>query len=429
MRRLDQHLPGQSPGATSQEAAWNRPAALIDAALEFAARRDITSASALRLIFLIRKAGDKGYAWWKRSSLSKHWHVHETTITRDYKKWAAFGFVKSRPNPFKASSKILIFPWSRAWGESSWNDSEKVASMLPELEQVFRKDCKGATLKRCSDATGCPSSPIYENLKDEREHMPQHHCGEPISPAEVTRQTPNELPEDTEEARRMRVLLEENGIRSQPGQATALIRAGMTQGLAISSIFAFVVHKIEQKRAQNDSVYSAQLLILAISDRVDVKRWESAARNSIRYVDHNETAGTKPKAPYAIEDLRHFVQRNAASIRKYGFGDLADSLELLDQPALYSDPVQLDQRLLAIERDVITRLRDRNRDVPREARAAVDRNLKPYRGKLTGCELAMLEKRFLDQNLLELAGLPRLSLVEMKSCPIVDDVNATEVVG
>ncbi len=45
-----------------------------------------------------------------------------------------------------------------------------------------------------------------------------------------------------------------------------------------------------------------------------------------------------------------------------------------------------------------------------EARRALDLDLKPYRGKMTAEQLAMLEKQFLDRRLLEAAGLPRLSL-------------------
>jgi hypothetical protein len=45
-----------------------------------------------------------------------------------------------------------------------------------------------------------------------------------------------------------------------------------------------------------------------------------------------------------------------------------------------------------------------------EARRALDRELKPYRSKMTAEQLAMLEKQFLDRRLLESAAVPRLSL-------------------
>ena len=49
-----------------------------------------------------------------------------------------------------------------------------------------------------------------------------------------------------------------------------------------------------------------------------------------------------------------------------------------------------------------------------EARRELDGQLRPYRGKMTADQLAMLEKQYLERNLLERAGLPRLSLFYMR---------------
>jgi hypothetical protein len=48
------------------------------------------------------------------------------------------------------------------------------------------------------------------------------------------------------------------------------------------------------------------------------------------------------------------------------------------------------------------------------ARRELDRQLRPYRGKMTADQLALLEKRYLERNLLEAEGLPRLSLFYMR---------------
>ena len=47
-------------------------------------------------------------------------------------------------------------------------------------------------------------------------------------------------------------------------------------------------------------------------------------------------------------------------------------------------------------------------------RQELDRQLRPYRGKMTADQLSMLEKQYLERNLLEKAGLPRLSLSYMR---------------
>ena len=86
-------------------------------------------------------------------------------------------------------------------------------------------------------------------------------------------------------------------------------------------------------------------------------------------------------------------------------------LSALDLDALYSDLEQLEQRLTAIEEKMIARLRvSASEEALFEARRALDRELKPYRGKMTADQLARLEKQFLERRLLESAGLPRLSL-------------------
>ena len=103
--------------------------------------------------------------------------------------------------------------------------------------------------------------------------------------------------------------------------------------------------------------------------------------------------------------------RNAAALRKTGLGELAASLEAVPLDGLYGDLEQLEQRFTAIEEKMIARLRsDASDESLFEARRTLDRELKPYRGKMSAQQLAMLEKQFLERKLLENKGLPRLSL-------------------
>ena len=116
-------------------------------------------------------------------------------------------------------------------------------------------------------------------------------------------------------------------------------------------------------------------------------------------------------APFPIEDIRAFFARNVETLRKAGQEETAALLESLDVDALYSDLEQLEQRLTAIEEKMIARLRaSASEEQLFEARRALDRELKPYRSKMTAEQLSMLEKQFLDRRLLESAALPRLSL-------------------
>jgi len=126
----------------------------------------------------------------------------------------------------------------------------------------------------------------------------------------------------------------------------------------------------------------------------------------------NAAPATKPAAaPFPIDDVRAFLTKNAEALRKAGHEETAASLESLDLDTLYADLEQLVQRLTAIEEKMIARLRaSASDDQLFEARRELDRELKPYRGKMTTEQLAMLEKKFLERRLLESAGLPRLSL-------------------
>jgi len=124
------------------------------------------------------------------------------------------------------------------------------------------------------------------------------------------------------------------------------------------------------------------------------------------------TKATKENAPpFSLDEVREFVAGNARVVRQAGHEDLATSLEGMDLDALYRDLEQFEQRLTALEEKLIARLRSSASDEALfEARRTLDRELKPYRGKMTADQLAMLEKQFLERKLLEAAKLPRLSL-------------------
>ena len=72
---------------------------------------------------------------------------------------------------------------------------------------------------------------------------------------------------------------------------------------------------------------------------------------------------------------------------------------------------ELEQRLTALEEKMVAIMHTLQSDDDLLAlRQELDRELKPYRGKMTADQLSMLERRYLDTALLERAKLPRLSL-------------------
>jgi hypothetical protein len=127
-------------------------------------------------------------------------------------------------------------------------------------------------------------------------------------------------------------------------------------------------------------------------------------------------ARRKTAPPFHLEDLRGYLRTNAAALPAE-HGDIAAALERLagDLEQYYEDLETLEQRLTVLEDKLIAGVRARqSEDALLEARQELDRQLRPYRGKMTADQLAMLEKQCLERNLLEKAGLPRLSLFYMR---------------
>ena len=124
--------------------------------------------------------------------------------------------------------------------------------------------------------------------------------------------------------------------------------------------------------------------------------------------------------PFEPGQVRDFIGANAAALRKAGFDEAASSLEVLLAGALFAgslsagsmdDLEDLEQRLGIIEQKLIATLRSRQSEEDAlAARKSLDNQLRPYRGKMTADQLSMLERQYLDRDLLEKAQIPRLSL-------------------
>ena len=125
-------------------------------------------------------------------------------------------------------------------------------------------------------------------------------------------------------------------------------------------------------------------------------------------------ASGQPAEPlFSLEELRGFLERNAAAVRAGGYPELAASLERLaaESEAHYQDLRDLDQRLTVLEEKMISSERARmSEEEMLAARRELEAELRQYRGKMSGAELAMLEKNYLDRRVLARARLPRLSL-------------------
>ncbi len=134
-------------------------------------------------------------------------------------------------------------------------------------------------------------------------------------------------------------------------------------------------------------------------------------------------AGTaQPKArketapPFPLDDLRAYLERNAGALPPE-LEEIARSLRKLagEVEQHYADLESLEQRLTVLEEKMIAAARTRQTEEEMLAsRQELDRQLRPYRGKMSAEQLSMLERQYLERNLLEKGGLPRLSLFYMR---------------
>jgi hypothetical protein len=129
-------------------------------------------------------------------------------------------------------------------------------------------------------------------------------------------------------------------------------------------------------------------------------------------------AASASSAPFSLADLEGYLRTNAAAIQKQpGYEEIAAALDrltvTLDQA--YRDLEDLERRLTALEDKMIAIARTRQTEEDLlQARRSLDSELRPYRGKMTAEQLTMLEKQYLERQLLEAAGLPRLSLFYLR---------------
>jgi len=120
--------------------------------------------------------------------------------------------------------------------------------------------------------------------------------------------------------------------------------------------------------------------------------------------------------PFTVQELRAYLENNAAAL-PVAYEAIAASLRKLAAGAEqhYTDLEGLEQHLTVLEEKMIAAARgQQTEEQALESRRELDRQLRPYRGKMTADQLSMLEKQYLERHLLEQSTLPRLSLFYMR---------------
>ncbi len=192
----------------------------------------------------------------------------------------------------------------------------------------------------------------------------------------------------------------------------ALIETWKSSGVPLEAVLrgidlAFEKWRAKRSRAQmvNSIAYCTQAVM------AEAQRMADAG---------NQPAPRKESAPFPDEDLKRYIEANAAAVRATGVEDFQPVAKALDEiaaglPGVAADLETLEQRLTVLEQKLIAMARSRETETEAlAARRDLESYLRPWRNKMTAPQISMLETQFLDRTALEKAGLPRLSLFHLR---------------
>ena len=191
----------------------------------------------------------------------------------------------------------------------------------------------------------------------------------------------------------------------------ALIESWKNGGVPLEAVLRGIDEAFEKWRAKKSTIQMVNsLAYCAQAVLTQAQQMAGGAAAPARVVE----------PPFPVQDLRSYLAGNAAALRarpQAAFQEAASTLERLAEEAEthFKDLEDLERRLTVLEEKMIAAARAAQ---PEEdllaARREFDLQLRPYRGKMTAEQIALLERQFLDRRLLESAGLPRLSLFYLR---------------
>jgi len=196
----------------------------------------------------------------------------------------------------------------------------------------------------------------------------------------------------------------------------ALIETWKNSGVPLEAVLRGVDLAFEKWRAKRSRVQMVNSIAYCTQAvMTEAQRMADAGQQRPR---------TQDSAPFPEEDLRRYMEANAAAVRATGIAQgvaehaaIADSLDQIvtQLPARSADLESLEQHLTVLEQRLIAIARSRqSEDQALAARRDLESHLRPWRSKMTAPQIAMLETQFLDRSTLEGAGLPRLSLFYLR---------------
>ena len=125
-------------------------------------------------------------------------------------------------------------------------------------------------------------------------------------------------------------------------------------------------------------------------------------------------------SPFPDDAIRRYLEANVAAIRGTEVAvllPLAASLAqiITELPEAAADLEALEQRLTILEQKLVAFARTiQSEEQALTAKRDLDAYLRPYRGRMTAPQIAMLENQFVERATLDALSLPRLSLFYLR---------------
>ncbi len=192
----------------------------------------------------------------------------------------------------------------------------------------------------------------------------------------------------------------------------ALIETWKDSGVPLEAVLRGVDAAFEKWRSRKSKVRAVNSLAYCAQEVL-------AAAQTMAGAGAAEPRQQAP-APFELEEFKSFLAGCAGELRATrdaAFGEIAGALEQIlgDAEGCYRDLEETERRLTALEDKMIAVARSRQSEEEMlAARRSLDIELRPYRGKMTAAQLAMLEQQYLERRLLESSRLPRLSLFYLR---------------
>jgi hypothetical protein len=207
----------------------------------------------------------------------------------------------------------------------------------------------------------------------------------------------------------------------------AIVETWQKSGIPLEAVIKGIDRAFESWARSKRAAGGRQLKSLAYCVDAVLDAAEEAAESAAGAGPSAASAAKPAEEPFTRQEIQRFFERNAqrlasaAEQQNAANPDLGARLAefaarivelrtILDSPG-HLDLEDLERRLSILEEKLTNTLTTHApEEVLLDARREMDRQLAPYRRKMTAVQLAQLEKQYTQKRLFESFGLPRLSL-------------------